>query len=259
VVGLSILSGSHAELIPAVLGELDAASTTVLPPFRNARYPRVAFLAACWAAWRGFDTFRRYIRRFVTNPLHGPGARPPRCRRPPDRGGSAHGTPTQPKPRRRSRAAGAARRPAAARGWRSDRTPTLNPRNRLARARLEGRRVDDDHVLGTSGPRATDAVHAGELERSVRVVPRRWRRCSACTRRGRGPAHRDRASGRPRPGHGGRDECGGRGSTRSARTSRPTRPVGRGRGTRARLRLHFRRRSLTRVDEPRNCSRTEPS
>jgi hypothetical protein len=29
----------------------------------------VRFAPACWAAWRGLDTFRPYIGRFVTNPL----------------------------------------------------------------------------------------------------------------------------------------------------------------------------------------------
>jgi hypothetical protein len=80
VVGLSILSGSQAELIPAVLRELEAAgasvpvpwwwaassrrptratswtwwpTTTALRPFRNARYPGVRFAPACWAACGG--------------------------------------------------------------------------------------------------------------------------------------------------------------------------------------------------------------
>jgi hypothetical protein len=37
--------------------------------FRNAPNPHVRFAPACWAAWRGLDTFRPYIGRFVTNPL----------------------------------------------------------------------------------------------------------------------------------------------------------------------------------------------
>jgi hypothetical protein len=83
--GTALPTGGAAGL-PAVLRELEAAGASVpvavggiIPPGDEARPARrrrgarlhahVAFLAACWAAWRGLDTFRRYIRRFVTNPL----------------------------------------------------------------------------------------------------------------------------------------------------------------------------------------------
>jgi hypothetical protein len=95
------------------------------------------------------------------------GAVPPRYRRPPDRDGTAHATLNQHKQRRRRRAAGGDLPAPGQSPIRCDRGRALNPRDRLARARLEGGRVEDDHVLGDQWAADPDAVHAGELERSV--------------------------------------------------------------------------------------------